>query len=159
MTLLLKSIFFTVLLPGTVTVVVPWLILSGRSAVAIGRASVWHWLGVVPIVLGAGILLRCVWFFAARGRGTLAPVDPPKELVVSGLYRYVRNPMYVGVVSMLLGEALFFRSNALLVYAAGFWITTHLFILLYEEPVLRRQFGESYVRYCRTVNRWIPRKP
>ena len=78
---------------------------------------------------------------------------------MSGLYRYVRNPMYVGVVSMLLGEALFFRSNALLVYAAGFWITTHLFILLYEEPVLRRQFGESYVRYCRTVNRWIPRKP
>jgi protein-S-isoprenylcysteine O-methyltransferase Ste14 len=159
MTLLLKSIFFTVLFPGTVTAVVPYLILSGRLAGASGRAGVWHWLGLAPIAIGAGILLRCVWDFAARGRGTLAPVDPPKELVVSGLYRYVRNPMYVGVLSVLLGEALFFRSNALLVYAAGFWTTTHLFVLLYEEPVLRRKFGESYQRYCRTVNRRLPWKP
>src|SRR5262245_54638769 len=114
MTLLLKSIFFTILLPGTVTLVVPYLILSGRAARATERAAVWQWLGLVPIVIGAGALLRCVWDFAAQGRGTLAPVDPPKELVVSGLYRWVRNPMYVGVLSVLLGEALFFRSNALL---------------------------------------------
>jgi protein-S-isoprenylcysteine O-methyltransferase Ste14 len=67
--------------------------------------------------------------------------------------------MYVGVLSVLLGEALFFRSNALLIYAAGFWVTAHLFVLLCEEPVLRRKFGESYQRYCRTVNRWLPRKP
>jgi protein-S-isoprenylcysteine O-methyltransferase Ste14 len=156
MTLLLKSIFFTVLLPGTVTVVVPYFILTGRSEGEIG--GVWHGLGLFPIVIGAGILLRCIWEFAVLGRGTLAPVDPPKELVVRGLYRYVRNPMYVAVLSVLLGEALFFGSNALLIYAAGFFVTTHLFVLLYEEPVLRRKFGESYQRYCRTVNRWLPRK-
>jgi protein-S-isoprenylcysteine O-methyltransferase Ste14 len=67
--------------------------------------------------------------------------------------------MYVGVLSVLLGEALVFRSNALLIYAAGFWVTAHVFVLLYEEPALRRNFGESYGRYCRTVKRWLPRKP
>ena len=159
MTLLLKNILFTVLLPGTVTVAVPYLILSGRSAGATWPTDTWLWLGTVPVALGTGVLLRCVWDFAVTGRGTPAPVDPPRELVVRGLYRYVRNPMYVGVLSILLGEALFFRSTALLIYAAGFLLTVHLFVLLYEEPVLRRKFGESYQRYCRTVNRWLPRKP
>jgi protein-S-isoprenylcysteine O-methyltransferase Ste14 len=109
--------------------------------------------------VGAGVLFRCIWDFAVAGRGTLAPVDPPRHLVVRGLYRYVRNPMYVGVVTILLGEALLFRSLALLCYAGIFLFVVHLFIVVYEEPALRRQFGESYENYCRRVHRWLPRQP
>jgi len=98
-----------------------------------------------------------VWDFAANGRGTLAPVDPPRTLVVRGLYRYVRNPMYVGVMTILLGESLFFASTTLLRYAIGCFVAFHLFIMLYEEPTLRSKFGESYITYCSAVNRWLPR--
>jgi protein-S-isoprenylcysteine O-methyltransferase Ste14 len=117
------------------------------------------WLGVLPIIAGAAVLLHCIWDFAVAGRGTLAPVDPPKELVVRGLYRYVRNPMYVGVVSVLLGEALLFASIAMLIYAAGFFALAHLFVILYEERTLRRRFGEAYEQYARAVPRWLPRRP
>jgi protein-S-isoprenylcysteine O-methyltransferase Ste14 len=108
---------------------------------------------------GRSILLRCIWDFAVSGRGTLAPIDPPKQLVVHGLYRYVRNPMYVGVLLVLLGEAWLFDSRALLVYAGEFWVVASAFVFFYEEPTLRRKFGGSYARYYRSVNRWVPRKP
>jgi protein-S-isoprenylcysteine O-methyltransferase Ste14 len=115
--------------------------------------------GALPLIGGVAILFRCIRDFAVVGRGTLAPIDPPKNLVVSGLYRYVRNPMYVGVLLVLLGEALLFASVSLLIYAAAFFVGAHLFIVLYEEPTLRRRFGESYERYTRTVQRWLPRTP
>lgn len=157
--LAIRSLFFTLLLPGTVTLLIPRYLLSGSEPVLHGRWGFWQGFGLVTVGLGASILFCCIWDFGVRGRGTLAPLDPPKHLVVQGLYRYVRNPMYVGVVSILLGEALLFGSIPLLVYAAVFFLCAHFFVLLYEEPVLRRQFGESYDNYRRTVHRWVPKIP
>jgi protein-S-isoprenylcysteine O-methyltransferase Ste14 len=154
--LALRSIFFTFVCPGTVTLLIPYFILRDQGP---DYRPFWHYAGALPIGVGAGILFRCIFDFAVVGRGTLAPVDPPKNLVARGLYRYVRNPMYVGVVLILLGEALFFGSIALLWYALGFFGLVHLFVVLYEEPTLRRQFGESYEAYCRTVHRWLPSAP
>ena len=151
--LLIRSLLAAALLPGTVTVVVPWLILS---------ASGQHpprWTGLALVAVGAAVLFRCIWEFAVSGRGTLAPVDPPIHLVVSGLYRYVRNPMYVAIVLILAGEAWVFWSGGLLLYAVGFFLVANLFIVVYEEPALRRTFGESYSEYLRTVPRWVPKIP
>ena len=155
--LILRSIFFTLLLPGTVTVLIPyWLISSGGD----DRFSKHHelsYLGLPLIVIGALGLLACIWQFFSEGRGTLAPVDPPKHLVARGLYRYVRNPMYVSVVMILIGEAIFFMSTRVLIEAGVFMGVVYLFVVFYEEPVLRSQFGESYERYSEEVGRWIPR--
>jgi protein-S-isoprenylcysteine O-methyltransferase Ste14 len=111
------------------------------------------------MVLGAAILVRCIWDFAAKGRGTLAPIDPPRQLVVQGLYRYVRNPMYLGVLLLLLGETAFFKSIALLQYTLAWFIIVNLFVVFYEEPALRHRFGDSYERYFRSVRRWLPTRP
>jgi protein-S-isoprenylcysteine O-methyltransferase Ste14 len=155
--LLLRSIFFTFLLPGTVTVLIPYWIISSRSPDILSNYHAVRYFGSAPMVIGAAGLLWCIWEFFAEGRGTLAPLDPPKHLVVRGLYRYVRNPMYVSVVTILLGEALFFSRTLLLIEAGVFFALAYLFVVLYEEPVLRQQFGESYVSYSQTVGRWIPR--
>ena len=149
--LLIRSLLAAALLPGTVTIIVPWLIL-GR-----GASTGAHWPGLVLVALGAAILFRCIWEFAVSGRGTLAPIDPPTRLVVNGLYRYVRNPMYVGVVLILAGEAWVFWSGGLAIYAGGFFAVANLFIVVHEEPALRRKFGESYDEYMRTVPRWVPK--
>jgi protein-S-isoprenylcysteine O-methyltransferase Ste14 len=154
---LLKTALFTVLVPGTVTILVPYYLLSSRTNGPPLNSGVLRYFGVLPIIGGALVYLRCAWDFAIGGRGTPAPVDPPTELVVRGLYRYVRNPMYIGVALLILGEAAFFRARILFEYAVIAFIFFHLFVLLYEEPTLRRKFGESYDRYCRSVPRWIPR--
>jgi len=143
--LLLRSIFFTFLLPGTVTVLIPFWLVSSRGA-RTSNASTLRYLGFPLIVIGASGLLWCIRDFFSAGQGTLAPVDPPKYLVVRGLYKYVRNPMYVSVVTVLLGEATFFRSRPVLIEAGVFFVLAHLFVASYEEPALRRQFGESYER-------------
>lgn len=157
--LALRSILFAVLLPGTVTVVVPYLIVHRDAVARFEHGSLWHWLGLLPISVGAVVLFWCIWDFAVAGRGTLAPVDPPRQLVARGLYRYVRNPMYVGVVSILLGESLLFESFPLLAYTIMCFVAAHCFVVLYEEPVLRQKFGESYQAYCRRVHRWRPQPP
>jgi len=136
-------------------VLIPYFILS--------RRGVLHWdaiglPGLVAIALGASILIRCIVDFARVGRGTLAPVDPPLTLVIRGLYRYVRNPMYVGVVVVLLGESALFGSTSLLLYTVVFFLLANLFVMIYEEPSLRARFGESYEQYRRSVGRWIPRR-
>lgn len=154
--LLLRSIFFTFLLPGTVTVLIPYWIVSSRRAETSANHPI-RYLGIPLILFGAAGLLWCIWDFFTHGRGTLAPIDPPKHLVVRGLYRCVRNPMYVAVVTILTGEAIFFISGSVLLEAAVFFSLAYLFVVFYEEPTLRRQFGESYERYLRTVGRWIPR--
>ena len=153
--LLLRSIFFTFLFPGTVTILIPYLILRGGSTG--GQREAFTYLGLPLIAMGAFGLLWCIWQFFAEGRGTLAPVDPPKHLVIHGLYRYVRNPMYVSVMTILLGEAVFFASLPILIEAVIFFIVTNLFIRWYEEPALQEQFGESYEEYKKSVRRWIPR--
>jgi len=155
--LALKTLIFTIVVPGTVTVLIPYWLLSSRPARPSWEFGVYRYLGVIPILTGAAIYFRCAWDFMFAGRGTPAPIDPPKELVVRGLYRYVRNPMYVGILTLLLGEAVLFESRALLEYAGWAFLLFYLWVLVYEEPALRRKFGESYQRYCQAVPRWIPR--
>jgi protein-S-isoprenylcysteine O-methyltransferase Ste14 len=106
---------------------------------------------------GVAALFWCIRDFAVSGRGTLAPVDPPRKLVRVGLYRYVRNPMYVAVLTALFGEVLFFESGTLAIYAGFVWLMFHSFVLLYEEPRLRELFGADYEAYRALVPRWIPR--
>lgn len=156
--LTLRSLFFTILIPGMVTGFIPYLILSGGPS-SVEPFSPPQVLSLVLGVAGAAILAWCIWDFAAKGRGTLAPIDPPKRLVVHGLYRYVRNPMYLGVLILLLGEAGFFRSLPLLQYAAAWFLIVQLIVVFYEEPSLRRRFGDSYERYYRSVHRWLPARP
>jgi protein-S-isoprenylcysteine O-methyltransferase Ste14 len=156
--LALRSLLWTILFPGTVAIYVPWRFF-GLSQLRPDFTNPFDLLALLMIAAGIALELACVWEFAARGRGTLSPVDPPKELVVQGLYRYVRNPMYLSVSTILLGEALLARSIPLLLYWAVFFAFVNMFVLLYEEPALRRQFGESYARYTREVGRWLPRRP
>lgn len=154
--LVLRSLFFTLVIPGVVAVLVPYLIVSRGGASVAARWTPLQFLGLLPIVVGAAILARCIWDFAAKGRGTLAPIDPPTQLVVRGLYRYVRNPMYLGVLVLLLGQAVFYESVPLLQYTAAWVVVVHLFVVLFEEPSLRRRFGDSYAQYTRSVHRWWP---
>jgi len=154
---LLKTVIFTLVVPGTVTVLVPRWLLSARPAPLPIDLGALRYLGLLPILLGAAIYLWCAWDFTFAGRGTPAPIDPPKELVVRGLYRYVRNPMYLGVISLLFGEAWLFASLSLFQYVAVAFCFFYLFVVLYEEPALRRKFGEAYQKYCEAVPRWFPR--
>lgn len=155
--LLFRSIFFTFLQPGTVTVLIPFWLISSRGTGAVSSNHALRYSGLPLIVIGAAGLLWCIWDFFSAGRGTISPIDPPKHLVARGLYRYVRNPMYVAVVTTLIGEAIFFISARVLIEAGVFIVLAHLFVMCYEEPALRRRFGESYERYSQTVGRWIPR--
>jgi len=112
----------------------------------------------VPLWLaGSLIVLQCFWDFTFKGRGTPVPTDPPRQLVVTGFYRHVRNPIYVGVLSIFLGHFLWFGYWALLVYAILAFIGVHLFIIFYEEPTLKKKFGAAYEEYLRNVPRWIPK--
>lgn len=154
--LVLRAIFFTLLLPGTVVVVIPWLLLRGQPSREF-RLDVPAVVGAALAIAGAAVLLACIRDFAVSGRGTLAPVDPPRKLVRVGLYRHVRNPMYLGVLVALVGEALFFESQVLGFYAAVVALAFHLFVVLFEEPSLRSLFGPDYERYRASVPRWIPR--
>ena len=156
--LLLRSIFFTFLQPGTVTVLIPYWLISSSGA-GFSRDQPLRYAGLPLMAIGAAGLLWCIWNFFAAGRGTISPIDPPRHLVVRGLYRYVRNPMYVAVVTILIGEAIFFLSVPVLIEAGIFFILANLFVRFYEEPALRRKFGESYEEYLQTVGRWIPRSP
>jgi len=151
---ILKTMLFTILAPGTMLGLIPWLLLDGFRRPERGPLTS---LGVVLLLAGAAIYFRCAWEFAVRGLGTPAPIAPTKFLVTTALHRYVRNPMYIGVLTVLVGEAVTFRSALLLGYAVVFCVPVELFVVFYEEPMLRRQFGESYEEYRRSVPRWIPR--
>jgi protein-S-isoprenylcysteine O-methyltransferase Ste14 len=154
---LVKTLLFTILVPGTVTVLVPYLLLPAGGGYS--RAELWNFLGLIAIVFGAAIYFWCARDFTFTGKGTPAPYDPPKVMVARGLYRIVRNPMYVGVSLVLLGEALFFASSKLFIYGLLVLLGFHLRVICYEEPTLRKKFGENYSGYCRQVPRWIPRWP
>ena len=153
----LKIAIFTVLAPGTVLFYLPYAI--GSAAAAAMSLGPLRFAGLPLILVGFAIYLRCAWDFGSRGRGTPAPIDPPRELVVQGLYRYVRNPMYVGGLTILIGQVLWFRAPALLLYAGAVFLAFYLFVVVYEEPALTRKFGESYLRYRNAVPRWIPHRP
>ena len=154
--LFIEALAFTVLVPGTIAFWLPLVVLDASKLVVPRAWSVAQFWALVPLAVGASIYARCVWDFVMRGRGIPMPIDHPKQLVVSGLYRYVRNPMYLGVLLFLLGEALFLRYPAFVLYTAIWFGFVNLFVLLYEEPNLRRRFGESYTRYTAAVGRWVP---
>lgn len=151
---LLKTLIFIILGPGTITVLIPYTLLSYGAEFSLNGFRL---IGVFPIAFGAVIDLRCAWDFAITGRGTPAPIDPPKVLVSKGLYRLVRNPMYIGIGLVLLGEAILFASWILFSYALIVLIVAHLFVIFYEEPTLKRKFGTAYEDYTKAVQRWIPR--
>lgn len=155
---LLKTLIFTIVMPGTVGVLIPLLLLQGSDELALTIPSVWM-LGLLPLLLGVCLYLWCAGAFTFIGKGTPAPIDAPKILVIQGPYRWVRNPMYVAVLLVVLGEALLFHSVMLVGYALLFWIIVHSFVVLVEEPSLQAQFGASYDSYRHSVWRWIPRPP
>jgi protein-S-isoprenylcysteine O-methyltransferase Ste14 len=156
--LALRSLLWTILLPGFFAGYLPWRYF-GLNRVRLDLLSAGQVLGFFFIALGAALLGACIFEFARSGRGTLSPVDPPRHLVVRGLYRYVRNPMYLSVTIIVLGEVLVTGSSALAVYWAIWFLCANLFVMGYEEPTLRREFGLSYDEYCHQVGRWIPRFP
>ncbi|MCA1563978.1 MAG: isoprenylcysteine carboxylmethyltransferase family protein [Acidobacteria bacterium] len=151
----LRSLVWAALLPGLFAGYVPWTFF-GLGQAQPDLLNLAHVVGLLWIALGAALLGACIWEFARSGRGTLAPVDPPRELVVRGLYRYVRNPMYLSVTTIVLGELLLTGSRALLVYWIIWFAAANLFVIGYEEPTLRRRFGSSYERYTQQVGRWLP---
>ena len=150
----LKTLIFSILVPGTVAGIIPWLLLQGSGNLVLRIPSVWM-IGLLPLLLGVGLYLWCAGAFTFIGKGTPAPIDAP-ILVVQGLYRWVRNPMYVAVLSVVIGEAILFRSILLVGYALVLWGVFHMFVVFVEEPSLRSQFGASYETYFRTVPRWLP---
>ena len=152
--LAVRSLFFLALLPGVVAGYVPYRILVGSGSLHLPPIRFFSICAIALTLSGVVILLRCVWDFFAIGKGTLAPIDPPRHLVVRGLYRYTRNPMYNGVILILIGESWLFASPLVLRYAMAVFIAFHVFVVLYEEPMLTTQFRESYLAYRRSVPRW-----
>lgn len=149
-------VFFWVA-PATVAGWVPWLMMRWQQGPPLFGVEASRWFGVALVVAGVAIVVESFARFALKGIGTPAPVAPTRHLVISGFYRHVRNPIYVGVVSAIVGQGLLFGSLALLEYGAALWAGFFIFVVFYEEPALRRQFGAEYEAYCRAVPRWLPR--
>ena len=151
---LVRTVVFTVFVPGVVAGYLP-LVVIGRDG---QRPGGWSYIGVVPVAIGLLIYAWTAFDFAWTGRGTPAPIDPPRRLVVRGLYRYVRNPMYVGVLLVIMGEGLMRRSWQTIEYAFAVAFMFGALVLGLEEPLLRSQFGTAYSNYCAEVPRWLPRR-
>ncbi len=152
-----RAVTYATLFIGFVLIYLPARVLSWSGIVRPSAIGVQPIAGMVLGAAGAAVALWCIFTFATVGRGTPAPFDPPRRLVIRGPYRFVRNPMYIGAGLALAGAALFYQSWPLLGYAGAFLLATHLFVLGYEEPALRRTFGQEYEAYCRQVRRWWPR--
>ena len=153
----IKTLLWSIFVPGTIIVLVPYMLLSSRIDSFRMNLSAFRFFGLIPILAGVMIYIWCAWDFTFIGKGTPAPFDPPKELVVKGPYQYVRNPMYMFVALALIGEAIIFETTILVLFAALAVTFLHFWVVLYEEPTLKGKFGESYERYCERVSRWLPR--
>ncbi len=150
-----RTLIFTIFVPGFWTIMMPYWLLPRGTRLDLRGAGATGW---VLIAAGIALYFACAfWGFALRGKGTPLPIDPPKRLVVEGPYGLVRNPMYWSVASVMLGEASVLHSVALAELALAFFAGVNVFVLLYEEPALRRKFGAEYEEYCRRVPRWLPR--
>jgi protein-S-isoprenylcysteine O-methyltransferase Ste14 len=153
--ILIRAIVYAVIFVGVLLVDVPSRLLNAASIArptGIGAAQI---AGMIITTAGAAVALWCLFTFVFVGKGTAAPFDPPR-LVVRGPYRFVRNPMYISAILAMLGLALFYRSLSILIYAGVIFLATHLLVVAYEEPTLRRTFRSDYEVYCRRVNRWWP---
>jgi protein-S-isoprenylcysteine O-methyltransferase Ste14 len=154
----LRTVLFTLLVPGTVLGLVPFALIATSWGPRFNLGAA-HSIGFMLLLPGVAIIVWCFIDFVRRGRGTPAPYDPPRRLVVAGLYKYARNPQYVGVVLVALSEAVLSGRTLLFGYAVFLAVSYHLFVRFYEEPTLRRMFGEDYAHYCAMVSRWLPRRP
>ena len=155
MKLFLKNALFTVVMPGTFAgLVPPWLAADSTEPMGLPGP-----LAFCLLALGSFVYLRCVWDFAVFGKGTPAPIDEPKRLVIRGFYRYTRNPMYLAILSVVGGWALFLSAAILVAYAVALFVFFSLFVRLYEEPHLSKKFGDEYAAYVEQVGRWLPRRP
>jgi len=157
MFVLVRAITYATLFIGLVLILVPARILSGWGVATPETIGLPQVVGVAVAAAGAVLALWCILGFVFVGRGTPAPFDPPRRLVVRGPYALIRNPMYVGAGTALTGASLFYQSWALLGYAVLFFVATHAFVIVFEEPTLRETFGAEYEAYCRRVGRWWPR--
>jgi protein-S-isoprenylcysteine O-methyltransferase Ste14 len=153
---ILGSAIFLVIAPGIVAGYVPWLICRWHVGPPLMGIYVLRLVGLFLIAAGLPILLDSFARFALHGLGTPAPIFPTGHLVVSGMFRYVRNPMYVAVLSLILGQALVFGSVRVFEYGFAVWAAFYLFVLVYEEPTLRKTYGAEYEQFCANVPRWIP---
>ena len=153
----LGSALFFVVAPGTIAVLIPWLMTHGRFQSPVWSLPIARVAGALLILAGLPGLIDSFVRFAAEGRGTPAPIAPTEHLVVTGLYRYVRNPMYVAVVALILGQGLLFGDGRVILYGAVAWLVCHLFVVSYEEPTLERTFGKEFELYRVHVRRWLPR--
>jgi protein-S-isoprenylcysteine O-methyltransferase Ste14 len=151
----LKSLFFLLLVPGLFLGYFPYSI--AMTDAQLFEPGVLRYFAFLPWLMGSTAMLWCFWEFTFHGRGTPAPIDPPKELVIAGPYRYVRNPMYVGGVIILLGWLIWSPSLPLILAPIVFLVAFHLFVLFYEEPTLHHKFGKPYEDYLSNVPRWIPK--
>jgi protein-S-isoprenylcysteine O-methyltransferase Ste14 len=153
---ILGSGLFLVIAPGSVAVLLPWWISRWRLQTPLWSLRPVRVVGVLLIAAGLPVLLDSFARFALQGLGTPAPIFPTRHLVVSGLYRYVRNPMYLAVVSLIVGQGLLLGNLRVLGYGLVVWLACHVFVLLYEEPMLRSTFGVEYDAFRENVPRWIP---
>lgn len=156
MSLFLRNLFFTILQPGIVAGLVPFL-LSGKSLDTIVEPplSYFHVIGIIIFILGFILMSVCIINFAVRGKGTLSPADPTKKLVVAGPYKFSRNPMYVGVMMLLISETIFFQSFPIGIYSLIIFIAFYTFVVFFEEPRLLECFGDEYKKYTKAVRRWL----
>ena len=145
--------------PALAAVFVPWLLSRWHLRPAFMGWAAWRWVGVTLIVVGPSLVAWSMATFVRRGRATPSPIDRTERVVAVGPFRFVRNPMYIGVVGTILGQGLLLGSVPVVIYAAAFALTAHLIVVLYEEPRLTRIFGQEYMAYRRAVPRWLPRRP
>ena len=153
----LGSALFFVIAPLVLAGLVPWWVTQWEFQPAFFGVDLTRYLFGILILIGAPGLVDSFARFALEGLGTPAPIAPPQKLVVTGLYRYVRNPIYIAVVAVILGQAFLFGDRRLLWYGALLWLFFHVFVVMYEEPTLKQTFGAEYERFRTNVPRWIPR--
>lgn len=154
--LYLRNLFFTILQPGVVAGLVPYFLLRAEQTGKILQPFHFlQYIGIILFLLGFLVMTNCILNFAVHGKGTLSPADPTKKLVIAGLYKYSRNPMYVGVILMLVGEAVFFQSNSIGIYSLLIFCIFHFYIVFFEEPRLKKDFGAEYEQFCKNVRRWV----
>ena len=158
MFVLVRAVAYAALFIGFVLVYLPARFLSWSGIAEPATTGAPQVAGMIMVTIGTAIALWCVFTFVFVGKGTPAPFDPPRKLVIRGPYRFVRNPMYIGAGMTLAGAALYYESLSVFIYTCLFFLATHLFVVLYEEPTLRRTFRDEYEAYFRQVRRWLPKR-
>ena len=155
----IEAVLATIIVPGAAVILGPYLILVAQDPVPAPRRDLAGVLAILLIALGTFMVVWVAYAFVTHGRGTPIPIDPPRNFVRAGLFRFVRNPMYLGALLVLIGETILFQRLWVGAYALGVWLLLHTFLIVFEEPQLRRRFGQAYLDYCAVTPRWIPRPP